>query len=120
MPPSAHLLLSAGMDSKIKLWEVYGERRVVRTYLGSQQAVRDIAFNNDGTRFVSCGYDKVCRLWDTETGKCLNHFTNNKMPYCVKFNPAEDKQHLFCVGTQDKKILTYDCNSGETVQEYDR
>lgn len=120
IPNSAHLLLSAGMDSKIKLWEVYGERRVVRTYLGSQQAVRDVCFNNDGTRFVSCGYDKFCRVWDTETGKCIAHFTNKKVPYCVKFHPSEDKQNLFVAGTQDKKILCYDINSGATVQEYDR
>ena len=27
------------------------------------------------------------------------------MPYCVKFNPDEDKQHLFVAGTSDKKIV---------------
>ncbi len=32
-------------------------------------------------------------------------FTNKKVPYCVVFNPDEDKQHLFGTGTSDKKIL---------------
>jgi len=120
LPNTAHLMLSCGLDSKIKLWEVYGQRRCLRTFHGHSQAVRDITFNNDGTKFLSAGYDRMVRLWDTETGQMIRKFTNKKIPYCVKFNPNEDKQHLFVAGTQDKKILCYDINSGETVQEYDR
>ncbi|CAH1799522.1 unnamed protein product [Owenia fusiformis] len=119
-PQSAHLLLSAGMDSKIKIWEVYNERRCVRTYSGHKQAVRDICFNNPGTQFISCAYDRFCKLWDTETGECISRFTSKKVPYCVKFNPDEDKQHLFVAGTSDKKIVCWDIRTGDVVQEYDR
>ncbi|XP_048239614.1 pre-mRNA-processing factor 17-like [Haliotis rufescens] len=119
-PHTAHLMLSAGMDTKIKIWEVYNERRCVRTYAGHKQAVRDITFNNDGKEFLSCGYDRYCKLWDTETGQCKSHFTSRKVPYCIKFNPDEDKQHLFVAGTSDKKIVCWDIRSGEVVQEYDR
>ncbi|XP_070567787.1 pre-mRNA-processing factor 17-like [Ptychodera flava] len=119
-PKSGHLLLSCGMDTKIKLWEFYNNRRVLRTFLGHKQAVRDACFNNDGTKFLSAGYDKYLKLWDTETGKCISRFTNRKVPYCVKFNPAEDKQNLFVAGMSDKKIVQWDIASGEIVQEYDR
>ncbi len=40
------------------------------------------------------------------SGACTGKFTNKKVPYCVKFNPDEDKQHLFVVGCSDKKIYT--------------
>jgi pre-mRNA-processing factor 17 len=119
-PKTAHLLLSCSMDCRVKLWEVYNERRCIRTYYGHRQAVRDICFNNAGTQFLSAAYDRYIKLWDTETGECVSRFTSRKIPYCAKFHPDEDKQHLFVAGTSDKKIICWDVRSGEIVQEYDR
>jgi pre-mRNA-processing factor 17 len=64
-----------------------------------------VSFNRDGTQFLSASYDRFIKLWNTETGQVLSKFTNKKVPYCVVFNPDEDKQHLFVAGTSDKKIL---------------
>jgi pre-mRNA-processing factor 17 len=119
-PQSGHLFLSAGMDSKIKLWEMYNERRCVLTYQGHRQAIRDICFNRFGDRFLSCGYDKALKLWDTETGQCIKRFDNRKIAYCVKFNNSDDASHLFLTGMSDKKVLCWDSRSGNVVQEYDR
>ncbi|KAM4695225.1 pre-mRNA-processing factor 17 [Discoglossus pictus] len=119
-PHSGHLMLSCSMDCKIKLWEVYKERRCLRTFVGHSKAVRDICFNVAGTQFLSAAYDRYLKLWDTETGQCISRFTNRKVPYCVKFNPDEDKQNLFVAGMSDKKIVQWDARSGEIVQEYDR
>uniref|UniRef100_H3AT29 Pre-mRNA-processing factor 17 n=1 Tax=Latimeria chalumnae TaxID=7897 RepID=H3AT29_LATCH len=119
-PVSGHLLLSCSMDCKIKLWEVYNERRCIRTFIGHSKAVRDICYNNAGSQFLSAAYDRYLKLWDTETGQCISRFTNRKVPYCVKFNPDEDKQSLFVAGMSDKKIVQWDIRSGEVVQEYDR
>ncbi|XP_053603859.1 pre-mRNA-processing factor 17 [Plodia interpunctella] len=119
-PGTAHLMLSAGMDCRVKIWEVYGERRCARTYFGHRQAVRDVNFNNSGAQFLSAAYDRYIKLWDTETGECISRFTSRKVPYCAKFHPDEDKQHLFVAGTSDKKIICWDVRSGEIVQEYDR
>lgn len=104
-PKSGHLLLSASMDCRVKIWEVFGERRCVQTYSGHRQAVRDIAFNNKGTQFLSASYDRYIKLWDTETGDVVSRFSSKKIPFCVKFNPEPSKQHLFVAGTSDKKII---------------
>jgi len=45
------------------------------------------------------------KLWDTETGQCLQRFSNGKIPYVVRFHPDEDKQHIFLAGMSDKKII---------------
>ncbi len=119
-PRSAHLILSGSMDNRVKLWEVYNNRRCVRTFNGHKMAVKDVDFNNSGDKFLSTSYDRHIKLWDTETGECVGRYTNNKVGYCVKFNPDEDKQHLFVVGTADKKIVCWDTRSNEIVQEYDR
>jgi pre-mRNA-processing factor 17 len=88
--------------------------------MGHSKAVKDIAFNNDGRRFLSAGYDKQIKLWDTETGACIQSFSNGKQANCIKFHPDEDKQHIFLAGQADKKIVQWDMNIKETTQEYDQ
>ncbi|KAG0746126.1 hypothetical protein G6F57_000965 [Rhizopus arrhizus] len=119
-PKSAHLLLSAGMDNEIKIWDVYHDRSLLRSYHGHTKAVRDIAFNNDGTKFLSASYDRNVKLWDTETGKCIRNFSTGRLPYCVSFNPDHNKQHIFLAGYSDKKVVQFDIRTGETTQEYDQ
>ncbi|EFP92250.2 hypothetical protein PGT21_007521 [Puccinia graminis f. sp. tritici] len=119
-PESGHLLLSASMDSRVKLWDVYHDGKCLRTFMGHSKAVRDVTFSNDGKQFLSAGYDRQIKLWNTETGHCVQAFSNGKIPYCVKLHPDNDKQHIFLAGMSDKKIVQYDMRSGEITQEYDQ
>ncbi|VDM58037.1 unnamed protein product [Angiostrongylus costaricensis] len=119
-PKSAHLFLSCSMDTKVKLWEVYGKHQVVRTYSGHKLPVREVAFNNEGTEFLSASFDRYIKLWDTETGQVKQRFHTGHIPFCVKFHPDDDKNHMFLAGMQNKKIVQWDSRSGEIVQEYDR
>jgi pre-mRNA-processing factor 17 len=115
-PGTAHLLLSAGNDGKVKIWDVFGSKKCMRTYNGHSKGVRDITFSNDGRRFVSCGYDKNVHVWDTETGKVIRTFNTGKVHYCVTLHP--EKQNMLMSGCGDKKIYQFDIDTGDTVQEY--
>lgn len=115
-PKFGHLLLSAGMDGTVKLWDVYNDRKCLRTYYGHSAGVRDIEFTNDGKQFLSASYDKYVKLWDTETGKCISRFTTDRIPYCVRFHP--ERQHQFLAGQSNKQIVQWDMRSQKTVQRY--
>ena len=84
---------------------MYHEGNCLRTFMGHSQAVKDIAFNRAGDKFLSASFDRHIKMWDTETGKCIFAFTNGKVPNVVKFNPDADKQNIFLAGMHDKKII---------------
>ncbi|CAN6658373.1 pre-mRNA-processing factor 17 [Trichomonascus vanleenenianus] len=116
-PKSGHLLLSGGNDTNIKLWDVYHDRDLLRSYMGHSKGVKDLDFTPDGSRFLSCSYDRMVKLWDTETGQCIDRFTTRKMVNCVRFNPLDTNG--FVMGTQDNKIVQFDIRTKEIVQQYD-
>jgi len=118
LPPYGHMLLSAGMDSKVKIWDVFNSKKCMRTYQGHAAAVRDLSMTTDGTRFVSASYDRNLKLWDTETGECISAFTNNKLCYCCKIHP--DEPHTLMAGCSNKHIVQYDMRSGKVEQVYDQ
>ena len=81
-----------------------------------RQGVRDINFSNDGRRFLSSSYDKVVKLWDTETGQVITSLGEGKMFFAAKFHPDDSKQNVVMGGCQDKKVYQWDSNTGDLVQ----
>ena len=119
-PGSGHLLLSGSADNTVKIWDVFHERELLRTFSGHSKAISDISFNNSGTQFLSGSYDRMIKLWDTEKGTCISKFTTGKTPHVIKFNPGSDNSTQFLAGMSDKKIVQWDTRTpGEIVQEYD-
>ena len=119
-PGTGHLLLSAGLDNKVKIWDVYGSGKLLRTYMGHSGGVKDVWFTNDGTKFVSCSFDKDIKLWDTETGKVVQAVTAGKAANCVRLHPHGDKQHTLLAGLSDRRIGQWDLRTGDLTQEYDQ
>jgi pre-mRNA-processing factor 17 len=119
-PVTAHLMLSAGLDGKVKIWDVLRDRRCMRTYIGHEKGVRDITFSNDGKTFISSSFDKSIKVWDTETGVVKRTINHDKIGYVVRIHPDDNKQNMLLVGCSDRNIYQYDLDTGDLVQEYDR
>ncbi|KAL9093113.1 MAG: hypothetical protein Q9159_000472 [Coniocarpon cinnabarinum] len=118
-PSSGHLLLSAGADGKVLLWDVYHDRDLLRSYTGHAKSVSDIDFTPDGTNFLSASYDRHIKAWDTETGKCTSRFNLPGTPHVLRVNPSSPTE--FITGLSNKKILQFDTRvaDGKPTQEYD-
>jgi pre-mRNA-processing factor 17 len=115
-PNTGHMLLSASMDGKCKLWDTHSDFNVKRTYSGHSEAVRSIHMSNTGEQFLSSGFDRCIRLWDVETGQATGTFTNRKMAYSVKFYPRDN--NIFIAACSDNKLYQWDSRTGQVCQEY--
>ena len=106
LPVSGHLLLSASMDAKIKLWDVYRERKILRTFIGHDKAVKCVNFAALGEHFYSAAYDKMVKFWDTETGSCKWNVKLKGLPHCLAVHPTSPT--TFIVGCSNHRIYQYD------------
>jgi WD40 repeat protein/serine/threonine protein kinase len=61
--PGGHLLLSAGSDKTICLWEA-GSGKLLHRYTGHTGSVPGAVFTPDGTHILSGSADFTLRLWD--------------------------------------------------------
>ena len=46
----------------------------MHTLVGHSHIVQSLAFSPDGTRIVSGSFDKLVKIWDTETGAEVSSF----------------------------------------------
>lgn len=116
-PQTGHLLLSSSLDGTCKVWDVAQESyHPLRTYLGHSEGIRSAQLNTTGDRFLSSGFDRYIRLWDTETGQAVSTFSNRKMSYSVRFYPHDN--NIFLAASSDNKIYQWDARTGAVAQEY--
>ena len=68
LSPNGALAASAGMDRRIRLWEV-DSGQLLSTLDGHGQPVWSLVFTPDGRRLLSAGSDEVVRVWDLASGQ---------------------------------------------------
>ncbi len=105
---SNHLLLASGsQDQTIELWKIcFGVASTgtedesptllvqpLRTLTGHTGWIRCVAFSPDGEMLASGSSDGVIKLWQVETGRCLQTFkAHSSLVLAITFSP--DGQYL--------------------------
>ena len=118
-PRTGHLLVSAGLDTKVKLWQTQGDYECLATLSGHEGTVKDVGFNGDGTRFASCGYDQKVLLWDTATGTSLASLpTDGSSQSCLSWCPSRYSTNNILVGSASGLVCEYDTRANSCVRKY--
>lgn len=84
---------------------------------GHTGAVQSVAFSPDGTCVISSAADKSIKLWDAQSGECLQSFEGHTGSiYSVAFNPEGTR---VISGADDNNIKLWDVQSGECLQIFE-
>lgn len=95
-PSSGNLLVSAGKDQTLRIWDVT-TGYCVRTLHGHTGWVRDVCPSPDGQFLLSTGNDQTLRLWDISTPSPENKLTmigHDNVIQCCAFAPPSSYQYL--------------------------
>ena len=87
--PDAKLILIAGKDYVLRLWD-FETGRFIREFKGDSFSVRSVDYSPDGNHILTGGYSntRVVRLWDLRTGREIGDFHGLKEPIRkVRFTP---------------------------------
>jgi pre-mRNA-processing factor 17 len=119
-PAYGHMILSASLDTTLRVWSLSGDRQCLQTYIGHTQGVRDCTFTRDGLKFVSACYGRRLKLWDTEKG-AIGGALLDAVPSQLAMDRRQDDAEVLC-GLQDGRVVHYDLRSAESsrrpIREY--
>ena len=71
-------------------------------------------FNKYGTKFSTSSYDRICRIWDTDTGSLLTTLKGHKNAvFCLDFSRFSEKE-IVATGSLDFTARLWD-SEGENL-----
>jgi len=111
--PDNRQIISSSRDKTIKLWNTIGECKSTLTEDGHTEWVSCVAFspNPETPLIVSCGWDKVVKVWDLSSGKLrTNHYGHQGNINAVTISPDGS---LCASGGKDGVTMLWDLNDGK-------
>ena len=112
--PDNRLIISGGRDRTIKLWNTIGECQYTLDKQGHDDWVSCVRFlpnMDDKPRLVSCGYDKIVKVWDLVSMKVEYNLIGHTQ-LVNKLSVSPDGKLCASAG-KDGLVIIWDLERGE-------
>ncbi|RUS84992.1 hypothetical protein EGW08_007237 [Elysia chlorotica] len=106
-------VLSSSSDCSVRIWN-WKTRKCLKCYENLHKAnIPQASATQDGKKFITCGWDKQIKYWDSETGQNLLEKTENDFLTCCQLS---HDGNLVAVGSDlSKSLRVYDLRSGDLI-----
>jgi WD40 repeat protein len=102
---------SDGLEDNLHVWNL-ATGEIQWNLEGHEGVVTSLAWSPDGTRIVSGSYDGSLRIWDAQSGKCLETLEGEKAVHCVGWDPQGRR---IVSGAEDNSVRIWDSTTGECL-----
>jgi WD40 repeat protein/serine/threonine protein kinase len=110
--PDGTKVLTASDDKTVRMWDA-ATGKLVRSFVGHEGRVTDVAFSSDGKSVLTASDDKTARIWDAESGNTLRVLRGHSQAVlCAEFS-ADDKRVI--TGSDDTTARLWDATTGEPL-----
>jgi len=106
--PDGSKLASASADASVKIWDL-GNGREIRSYRGSKDPVRALAWSKDGKYIASTAGNEI-HIWNPEDGKLKTALKGHEKPVgALAFHPDGN---ILASGADDPSVRLWDVEKG--------
>lgn len=113
--PTGKSIASGSQDSKILLWDVYGDCVNYNVLTGHKNAILEIKWLTQSPHIISASADKTVALWDTNKGQRIRKYLDHTaiVNTCAI---ARDYPTIFASGSDDCTAVIWDIRNKRSVQ----
>lgn len=109
--PYGNLIGTGSMDHNAAIWSTEG--KLIHMLKGHSKEVINVKFDLSGKYFGSAGMDCLAKVWDVQTGSCLNTFDKHTQEIVsVDFHPNES---ILLTASFDKTACLWDFHDNKCI-----